>query len=68
MSAVAAALFAIPTAYFTGDVNPVRLLACWCVYFVGFSISEGVAQAYYLRRRAAALKSIWRSEGQTPGH
>ena len=46
MSAVCAAIFAIPTAYWSGDVTPMRLLAVWCAWYIGIAVVLGAAQAY----------------------
>lgn len=46
MSAICAAIFAIPTAYWTGDVTPMRVLAVWCAWYIAIAVLTGVSQAY----------------------
>jgi hypothetical protein len=46
MSAICAALFAIPTAYWTGDVTPMRVLAVWCAWYIAIALVAGAAMAY----------------------
>lgn len=46
MSAICAAIFAIPTAYWTGDVTPMRVLAVWCAWYIAIAVLTGASQAY----------------------